>query len=111
MFGPVFPAIPLRGDQLAGDAIALGRPEKDAKCRAHVKRRAAFIGNLFHPVEKLLPDLLRPGFEKLVHHVRDQRARRDRVDVDMIVLAFECERLGEPHDPRLRFIGIATRET
>src|ERR1700682_5261018 len=102
MLRPVFPAIPLRGDQLAGDAVALGRSEKDAKCRADVKRRTAFIGNLFHPVEKLLPDLLRSRFEKLVHHVRDQRARSDRVDVDAIILAFERQRLGEPYDPRLR---------
>jgi hypothetical protein len=99
--GQLRPRVPDRAQQLAGDAVAGDRAQEHGELGAPPQGHPATAALRERLLIDVLPHPLGTGTQKLVHHARVQRPRRDRIDIDAVRAQLLRQRLGEAHDAGL----------
>src|ERR1035437_6746231 len=83
IFLQILPRIPLRADELAGDAVALRAGEINRKTGTEFERHRAFFLPSFVLLEKRRTDFFGASGENFIHEPRRQSAGRNGVHVHL----------------------------
>ena len=93
----ILPRIPLRADELAGDAVALGAGEINGEAGTEVERGRALFLPLLVLLEEGCADFLGTGGEHFINEPRGQRAGSDGVHVHVERAQLLGERFHQAH--------------